>query len=90
MSVRTLHRAFAATGDSIMSFVRARRLERARLELTAPGVPLSVSEVAARWQLSDNSHFTRAFRQRYGVTPTQYVRRAKSPSRTQPVPAPTS
>jgi AraC family transcriptional activator of tynA and feaB len=88
VSVRTLHRAFAAADESIMSFVRAQRLERARLELTAPGAPLSVAEVAVRWQFSDNSHFTRAFRQRYGVTPTQYVRRAPSPSGKRPVPAP--
>jgi AraC family transcriptional activator of tynA and feaB len=76
VSVRTLHRAFAGADESVMAYVRARRLEQARLELAASPNRPAVSELAARWHFSDSSHFTRAFKQRYGETPTAYSRRA--------------
>lgn len=70
VSVRTLSRAFAATGETTAGYIRRRRLEEARRALTA-GYP--VSDVAARWQFADSSHFIRAFRKRYDQTPTQYL-----------------
>lgn len=70
VSVRTLSRAFAATGETTAGYIRRRRLEEARRALTAG---YTVSEVAARWQFADSSHFIRAFRKRYDQTPTQYV-----------------
>jgi AraC family transcriptional regulator, positive regulator of tynA and feaB len=74
VSVRTLHRAFAAAGESAAAYIRRRRLERARLELAAPAGRPSVSEVAARWHFADSSHFIRAFKQRYGQTPAEFAR----------------
>ncbi|MFC9098217.1 helix-turn-helix domain-containing protein [Streptomyces sp. NPDC057072] len=74
VSVRTLQRAFAMTGESIMSYVRSRRLEEARFALTAPASAVSISELAAYWQFSDRSHFIRAFKKQYGQTPTDYAR----------------
>ncbi|WP_311765428.1 helix-turn-helix domain-containing protein [Streptomyces zingiberis] len=75
VSVRTLHRAFAATGESVSAYIRRGRLEQARLRLlAAPRGRLSVSEVAARWQFADSSHFIRAFKRRYGQTPARYAR----------------
>ncbi|BCL25532.1 transcriptional regulator [Streptomyces aurantiacus] len=74
VSVRTLQRAFAKVGESVTAYVRHRRLEEARLALTAPRGRVSVSELAAHWQFADSSHFIRAFKKRYGQTPTEYVR----------------
>ena len=73
VSVRTLQRAFAATGESVSAHIRYRRLEEARLALTAPAGRLSVSELAAHWQFADSSHFIRAFKRHYGKTPTEYA-----------------
>lgn len=73
VSVRTLQRAFAAAGEPAAAYIRRRRLEEARLALTAPSSHLSVSELAAYWQFADSSHFTRAFKAHYGQTPTEYV-----------------
>ncbi|MFI6044579.1 helix-turn-helix domain-containing protein [Nocardia sp. NPDC051321] len=73
VSIRTLQRAFAAEGASIAAYIQHRRLEEARLALTAPN-HLSVSELAAYWQFADRSHFIRAFKRAYGQTPTQYAR----------------
>jgi len=74
VSVRTLQRAFAAAGESVTSYIRRRRLDEARLALIAPYGRLSVSELAAHWQFTDSSHFIRAFKKRYGQTPTEYAR----------------
>jgi AraC-like DNA-binding protein len=74
VSVRTLHRAFAAAGEPVAAYVRRRRLEEARLELAAPARPPTVAEIAARWQFSDHSHFNRAFIKKYGQTPAQFAR----------------
>ncbi|MFI5841481.1 helix-turn-helix domain-containing protein [Catenuloplanes sp. NPDC051500] len=71
VSVRTLSRAFAATGEPATAYIRRRRLEEARAALTGGR---SVSEVAARWQFADSSHFIRAFRARYGRSPARYAR----------------
>ncbi|MFF0156945.1 helix-turn-helix domain-containing protein [Streptomyces sp. NPDC005263] len=74
VSVRTLHRAFAAADETVSAYVRRRRLEHARLELASPGGRPSVSELAAHWRFADSSHFIRAFKKQYGQTPTQFVR----------------
>ncbi|MFE2499839.1 helix-turn-helix transcriptional regulator [Streptomyces scopuliridis] len=72
VSVRTLQRAFAAGGESVTAYIRERRLELARQALSASR--LAVSEIAAHWQFADSSHFSRTFKQRYGLTPTEYAR----------------
>ncbi|MFI5677493.1 helix-turn-helix domain-containing protein [Streptomyces cellulosae] len=74
VSVRTLHRAFAAADESVSAYIRRRRLENARLELSSPDVRPSVSELAAHWRFADSSHFIRAFKKQFGQTPTQFVR----------------
>ncbi|MER5809112.1 helix-turn-helix domain-containing protein [Streptomyces sp. NPDC002033] len=76
VSVRTLHRAFAAVGEQVTTYIRHRRLHEARLALVAPSGRLSISELAAHWQFADGSHFTRAFKKHYGQTPTEYARSA--------------
>ncbi|MFI6937078.1 helix-turn-helix domain-containing protein [Streptomyces sp. NPDC050287] len=74
VSVRTLHRAFAAVEESVAGYIRRSRLRQARAELTSSYGRPSISELAARWQFSDSSHFIRAFKQQYGQTPAQYAR----------------
>jgi AraC-like DNA-binding protein len=69
VSVRTLYRVFDQQAtSSVMAYVRERRLERARAELVA--TRLTVSELAARWHFADGSHFVKAYRKRFGETPT--------------------
>ena len=64
LSVRTLQRAFAEESTSVMSYIRERRLERARLDLSAAG--LTVTEVAARWHFADSRHFIKSYKKRFG------------------------
>ncbi|MFJ3205613.1 helix-turn-helix domain-containing protein [Streptomyces sp. NPDC086989] len=74
VSVRTLHRAFAAVDEQVSTYIRHRRLHEARLALTASAGRPSISELAAHWQFADSSHFTRAFKKHFGQTPTEYAR----------------
>ncbi|GAA3614170.1 hypothetical protein GCM10022223_33010 [Kineosporia mesophila] len=76
ISVRSLHRAFAATGESAMAYVRRRRLEGVRRDL-ALGSGRSLAKVAVRWQFTDSSHLNRTFVRHYGLTPAQFTGAAK-------------
>ena len=69
VSLRTLHRAFSGEQISVMGYVRERRLERARSELMS--TTWTVSEIAARWNFADSSHFTKAFKRTFGVNPAR-------------------
>ncbi|MFJ3671077.1 helix-turn-helix transcriptional regulator [Streptomyces sp. NPDC090106] len=78
VSLRTLHRSFSASGYSVMSFVRRRRLQKAHDDLLNSGDVGLVSEIAARWFFSDASHFIRKFKSLYGVTPAVYLRNSEA------------
>ncbi|MFR9804756.1 helix-turn-helix domain-containing protein [Pseudonocardia sp. RS010] len=77
VSVRTVYRAFETSGDTVGAYVRGRRLLRARAELAAGTVPVSV--IAQNWGFSDSSHFSRAFRARFGTSPRAYRAALRSP-----------
>lgn len=70
ISVRSVHRLFEGSGDTAANYIRTRRLARARDDLAL--TPDPIAAIAARWCFSDASHFTRAFRERYGVSPGAY------------------
>lgn len=69
VSVRTLYRVFAQQAtSSVMTYVRRRRLERARAELIS--TRLILSEIATHWHFSDSSHFAKAYKKHFGETPS--------------------
>ena len=64
---------FESEHCTITGWIRARRLERCRLDLVDPKLgALPVSAVAARWGLLDASHFARLFKAAYGHSPREY------------------
>jgi AraC family transcriptional activator of tynA and feaB len=75
MSVRYLHLLFDPTGETAGQFLRRRRLDRAHELLLAPGAPVSVTEVAVRTGFDSPSTFSRAYRNRFGVSPREARRR---------------
>ncbi|MET7465478.1 helix-turn-helix domain-containing protein [Nonomuraea sp. NPDC005501] len=79
VSVRQLHRLFETRSTTVAAWIRHRRLERCRRELADPALRhVPVSLIAARWGLPGSAHFSRLFRQAYGMPPAEY-RRARLP-----------
>lgn len=70
ISVRQLHRLFAAADATVEPWIWNERLARCRHDLTQPGV-VAISKVAFKWGFSDAAHFSRAFRKRYGLAPRE-------------------
>jgi len=87
VSVRQLHRLFAAEGLTFSRWVREQRLRRCRDDLADQRLShLTVAEIAARWGFRSAAHFTRAFRARYGITPADHRRAFRRPSGVSPGP----
>lgn len=68
VSLRTLQLAFAENGTSVADYVRTSRLEGARQELLTD-TGRTITQVAYDWGFNDSSHFSRAFRSQFGVSP---------------------
>jgi AraC-like DNA-binding protein len=73
-SVVHLNRLFRAEGTSLMRYVRNRRLEVAagllsKAECERP----QIQEVALRCGFASHAHFSRVFRERYGMSPSDAI-----------------
>jgi AraC-like DNA-binding protein len=73
ISLRYLHKLFEPHG--VAGWIRQRRLERCRddlLDLAQADRP--VAGIAARWGFSSAAHFSRVFREAYGLPPAEFRR----------------
>ena len=70
-----LYEAFAAQGQTVMGALRDIRLKRAQ-GLLAQGGRLNVGSLAWRCGFADASGFSKLFRARFGLSPTDWHRRA--------------
>lgn len=72
VSPRYVQRLFGAKGETFSGYLRARRLERCRLELRSPThVAQSIFEIYSRWGFKSGVQFSRAYRKHFGVSPRQ-------------------
>ena len=79
ISVRQLHALFSQDGTSVAAWIRARRLERCRGDLSDRRHDhLPVGAVAARHGLVDPAHFSRLFKAAYGEPPSEFRRRLRA------------
>jgi len=70
MSVRTLHLRFERVGRTFGRWLLDNRLDACRKALRDPQQRAStISEIAYRWGFNDLSHFNKAFRAQFGMTP---------------------
>jgi len=70
---RYLHKVFGESGCSLNQFIWSLRLERCAHDLADAGFgDRSVTEIAFSWGFSNTSHFSRTFRQRFGMPPSAY------------------
>ncbi|MET9276010.1 helix-turn-helix domain-containing protein [Kribbella sp. NPDC003557] len=75
VSVRYLYKLFAERHRSLEQWLITERLDGAARQLTDPAsAQLPIAALAARWGFDDAAHFTRRFRQAYGVTPREWRR----------------
>ncbi|MBT2568725.1 helix-turn-helix domain-containing protein [Arthrobacter sp. ISL-85] len=75
ISTRHLHNVFHESGTTVASWIRTQRLEGARRDLRDPlHAGQSVGTVAARWGFLDAAHFSRTFRDAFGVPPSEWRR----------------
>jgi AraC-like DNA-binding protein len=73
ISVRYLYRLFESEGTTVGRWIKVRRLEGCRRELTDPSLArYGVGAIGVRWGLLDPASFSRAFRSAYGMSPREY------------------
>lgn len=78
LSTRQLHRLFADEEHTVAAYIRQQRLERARRDLAAPAQHATpVHAIAAHWGFPAMAHFSRAFRDAYGMPPSEYRQLAR-------------
>lgn len=76
ISERYVQKLFESTGENFSNYVRERRLQRAWHDLSNPAdAAVPISEIAYRYAFSDSAHFSRLFRERFGMPPREFRRR---------------
>ncbi|MFJ8439325.1 AraC-like ligand-binding domain-containing protein [Kitasatospora griseola] len=73
ISLRFLHKLFQQEGTTVGAWTRTQRLDRCSRDLRRATVDeLGVAGIARRWGFVNSSHFSRAFRAAYGMTPRDW------------------
>jgi AraC family transcriptional activator of tynA and feaB len=79
LSARYTRMLFTAEGEGIAEYIMRRRLEECASQLrNAVWQGRSITDTAFAWGFSSMAHFTRAFKERFAVTPTEYRRNPKN------------
>jgi AraC family transcriptional activator of tynA and feaB len=77
ISSRHVHRLFAQQGDTVSRYILLRRLEKCRAALANPLLDgLSLTQICGEYGFRSLPHFSRLFRDRYGMAPRDYRRAA--------------
>jgi AraC family transcriptional activator of tynA and feaB len=72
MSIRYLHSLFEGQGETVACSVREQRLQKCRSALRDPRMrDVSATKIAFTWGFNDAAHFSRAYRKRFGVAPSE-------------------
>lgn len=77
LSARYVRMVCASEGESVSAYILRRRLEECARQLRHTlWLGRSITDTALDWGFNSMAHFTRAFKQHFGVTPTAYRRSA--------------
>lgn len=75
LSSRYLRMIFASENETVSAYILRRRLEQCARQIADPAWRgHSMTEIAFAWGFNSAPHFTRTFRDRFGVPPRQYRR----------------
>ncbi len=73
LSQRYLRTIFASSEETVSAYILRRRLEECARQIEDPRWHgHSITEIAFSWGFNSAPHFTRSFRNRYGVPPRQF------------------
>lgn len=79
ISLRYLHKLFESTGRTFSEHVAQSRLERCRAELIDPHHDTrTIADICLGWGFNSFSHFSRRFREAFGVSPRETRRAARA------------
>ena len=82
ISVRYLHLLFETEQHSVADLIRTRRLEHCRRDLLDPTLAdRPVAATGVRWGFPNTAHFSRLFRDTYGLPPSEFRRQFGQPTR---------
>ena len=77
MSLRSLYRLFADQGLVVAQYIKNRRLDLCARALQSATDDEKLAGIGYRWGFSDHSHFSTAFKQRFGMSPGEYRKRGR-------------
>jgi len=73
VTTRHLHRVFLQQGDTVAHYILSRRLERSRVALSNPLLTSrSLTRISGEQGFRGLAHFSRVFREAYGMSPSDY------------------
>lgn len=73
VSVRTIQRLFAGTGQGVSGIIRERRLKAVHQNLADLHLrDLTIAEVAARWCIHDAQWLAKVFKAQFDMTPSEF------------------
>jgi AraC family transcriptional activator of tynA and feaB len=75
LSLRSIHKLFSDQNTTVMRFIKDQRLESAYCDLADPFLKdASITDICYKWAFSDAAHFSHAFKEKYGASPSEYRR----------------
>ncbi|CAN7660434.1 helix-turn-helix domain-containing protein [Caballeronia sp. LjRoot34] len=73
ISLRYLHTLFSRSGSTVTAWILEKRLARCREALANPTFAgQRIADIAYRWGFVSPSHFSRAFKQQFGMSPREF------------------
>jgi AraC-like DNA-binding protein len=77
LSPRYLRTIFSASGEKVFDYILRRRLEECARQMRTPvWRDHTLTEIAFSWGFNSAAHFTRSFREHFGMSPREYRRGA--------------
>jgi AraC-like DNA-binding protein len=78
---RHLHKVFTGDETTLSQFIWAQRLESCREALRNPHLLRhSITEIAFMWGFNNSAHFSKAFKERFGLPPGIFRGRGSAPA----------